>query len=71
MEIDLKLMPGKESKPTQTRSDAYLRVLDLRMGSLANQPSIEYLEALKQQLHLFLESVDEELTVARFNESKR
>lgn len=45
--------------PNQTAQDAYRRVLDARLGSLANNPTSEYLEALRQCLYQFLAEVEE------------
>jgi hypothetical protein len=43
---------------TKTKEDAYLRVYNARLASLAEQPTEEYLMALRQQLYGFIGEVD-------------
>lgn len=43
---------------TKTKQDAYLRVYNARLGSLADEPTEEYLQALRQQLYGFIGEVD-------------
>jgi hypothetical protein len=43
---------------TKTKEDAYMRVYLSRLGSLAETPTEEYLNALRQQLYGFIGEVD-------------
>lgn len=45
----------------KTERDAFLRVLDGRIGSLAENPSEEYLIALRKYLHMWIDDVDKKL----------
>lgn len=45
----------------QTSSDAFLRVLESRMGMLAHNPSMEYLLALRKQLYSMIKNIDGEI----------
>lgn len=42
---------------TRSANDAYLRVADARMGSLAGTPSIEYLCALEHEVFCWAEDI--------------
>lgn len=43
---------------TQTKQDAFLRVLNAKMGCLANKPSDTYLYELQRQLYIWIDEVN-------------
>lgn len=48
-----------DSNPeTKTKEDAYLRVTNARIGSLADEPTEEYLYALRQQAYGWIGEID-------------
>lgn len=56
---DSVMCPGCYKEPeTKTKEDAYARVVNARLGSLANEPTEEYLVTLRSQLYAFIGEVD-------------
>jgi hypothetical protein len=53
------MCPGCFKEPeTKTKEDAYARVVNARLGSLAGEPTEEYLVTLRSQLYSFIGEVD-------------
>lgn len=44
--------------PNNTRQDAFERVVQAKLGSLAEEPTSEYLEGLRDQLYVWLREVE-------------